>query len=291
MRPGTTCYTIGNPNDFDSFSISRGIVRDNKLVHYYGIETFFADVEASPGNSGGPIIDETGKVCGLLTFSYASEAMVGGIAQYMMEPLVKKWPITPSFSLIFKSYRLQARTRTKKHLWGSTLSGKNVHPCNRHAYHRTRVSSRFIGRQFDEYDRRGRTPTGVLVSSTVSTDFSTGDLIRSIEYRPNDSFDPHHESTLQVPKLLQTMDRGNVYSVLLDGESLVLGTKGSVTVFKYDGSEFVPDQSFSVQGTAHVLASSDTTLYIGTDTAVVEYNSNGTSALTQWQSQCVPCRS
>ena len=102
VRPGTTCYTIGNPNDFDSFSISRGIVRDNKLVHYYGIETFFADVEASPGNSGGPIIDETGKVCGLLTFSYASEAMVGGIAQYMMEPLVKKMAYHAKFQFDFQ---------------------------------------------------------------------------------------------------------------------------------------------------------------------------------------------
>ena len=279
VRPGTTCYTIGNPNDFDSFSISRGIVRDNKLVHYYGIETFFADVEASPGNSGGPIIDETGKVCGLLTFSYASEAMVGGIAQYMMEPLVKKMAYHAKFQFDFQELSFTGPYENEKASLGLYIEVVKTSTLATVMHTIAQGSPQDLSVvNLMNMIVEGETPTGVLVSSTVSTDFSTGDLIRSIEYRPNDSFDPHHESTLQVPKLLQTMDRwGNVYSVLLDGESLVLGTKGSVTVFKYDGSEFVPDQSFSVQGTAHVLASSDTTLYIGTDTAVVEYNSNGTS--------------
>ncbi len=62
---GETVFIIGNPNDFD-FSISNGLVsairqKNNEQV----IQT---NAAASPGSSGGPLLDKNGKVIGIMSY-------------------------------------------------------------------------------------------------------------------------------------------------------------------------------------------------------------------------------
>lgn len=234
--PGTTCYTIGNPENFDSFSISRGVVRDNKLVHSFGIETFFADVSASPGNSGGPIISGSGQVWGLLSFSYDSNTMVGGIAQYIMEPLVKKMASYVQYT--FADGRFNGPYENEKATLGiyievvktSTLASAM------HAVTQTETPNT----DHPVYSMFGGAPTGVLVASTANSNFNVGDVITRVTYRPNDPFDPNYNN--DAPGIVQTIISGNVQSMMFRENKLALGlADGSVHVYSYVNNTWTSD--------------------------------------------------
>ena len=99
-RKGDNCYTIGNPFLADYNSIASGIIRDNK---YYtnderlgGPEQILTDIPTYGGNSGGPILDDCGKILGIMSFIFINNdeegayAMSGGTSQWMGEKIVKK---------------------------------------------------------------------------------------------------------------------------------------------------------------------------------------------------------
>jgi S1-C subfamily serine protease len=64
VAPSTTVYAIGAPLDQDlQGSVTRGVVSAVRVLHGYSYVQ--SDVSISPGNSGGPLIDEQGRVVGL----------------------------------------------------------------------------------------------------------------------------------------------------------------------------------------------------------------------------------
>jgi hypothetical protein len=60
---------IGNPSGADHNSISCGVVREINFTRPYTPPSIMGDVATSGGNSGGPILNNNGKVTGLLTFT------------------------------------------------------------------------------------------------------------------------------------------------------------------------------------------------------------------------------
>ena len=91
MSPGADCFIVGNPSGFDVLSISHGNIRDPRHVNQYNVETMFVSAPSLGGNSGGPIVDRSGNVIGLLTFGLTNtETMGGGCSQFMLEAIIKK---------------------------------------------------------------------------------------------------------------------------------------------------------------------------------------------------------
>ena len=73
LQIGTKVYALGNPLGLN-FSVSSGIVSAKSRAGYYNenIKNYLqTDAAVNAGNSGGPLVDEEGKVFGLNTFGYA----------------------------------------------------------------------------------------------------------------------------------------------------------------------------------------------------------------------------
>lgn len=72
IRVGEKVIAVGNPYGL-SFSVTEGIVsalhRDNKYIQ--------TDVPLNPGNSGGPLINNQGKVIGINNFKYTGAESLG----------------------------------------------------------------------------------------------------------------------------------------------------------------------------------------------------------------------
>ena len=66
VKAGATVYAIGNPFGLEE-SVTKGIVSSVR-VGDNGTKIIQTDSAVSPGNSGGPLIDEDGKVVGVVTF-------------------------------------------------------------------------------------------------------------------------------------------------------------------------------------------------------------------------------
>ena len=70
FKKGQPIFTIGNPglgNDqgFLKNALSKGVISTKTSVN--GLEYFQLGISVNPGNSGGPVIDEQGKVVGMVT--------------------------------------------------------------------------------------------------------------------------------------------------------------------------------------------------------------------------------
>lgn len=77
-KVGATIYTIGHPLSF-AWTYSRGLITAIRKNFQFGEEeradVIQIDASISPGNSGGPLLNESGNVIGMVTFSAsASEA-------------------------------------------------------------------------------------------------------------------------------------------------------------------------------------------------------------------------
>ena len=65
--PGTNVYALGNPMGLN-FSFTNGMV--SQIQNFDGINVIQFTSPVSPGNSGGPIIDENGKALGVVSFGF-----------------------------------------------------------------------------------------------------------------------------------------------------------------------------------------------------------------------------
>ena len=93
--PGSRVYTIGNPFFSDHQSISQGLIRDNEFVRFpVAVESVLTSDSSYEGHSGSPIVDEYGKVVGVLTFGIKGSANVdvstltGGPSQRVAQPII-----------------------------------------------------------------------------------------------------------------------------------------------------------------------------------------------------------
>lgn len=93
-KPGTKCYIIGNAYGTDPFSISDGVVRDNKFVFDLQTESMLISAPTWVGNSGSPIFNDECNVIGMVSHSFRNEdnyesTLIGGSTQYMLENITR----------------------------------------------------------------------------------------------------------------------------------------------------------------------------------------------------------
>jgi S1-C subfamily serine protease len=89
---GDISYILGDPLAKDTQSISDGIFRDLRAVNYYPIVTIegvLSSASSFGGNSGGPIVNKSGKVIGILSTGN-DETLSAGISQYPSELIVNR---------------------------------------------------------------------------------------------------------------------------------------------------------------------------------------------------------
>ncbi len=90
LQIGEYVNVVGYPQGDDSQSVSRGIVRDNKYQAAFSMESVFTDASIYGGNSGGPILTDSGHVVGILSWGYnGTEEMNGGVASYLFMPILR----------------------------------------------------------------------------------------------------------------------------------------------------------------------------------------------------------
>jgi len=86
---GSKCLVIGDPFGIDTISISTGVVRDNKYIYGNIIESMCVSAAVFGGNSGSPILNESGNVIGLISYGYSSsEAFAWGCASNIAQTIV-----------------------------------------------------------------------------------------------------------------------------------------------------------------------------------------------------------
>lgn len=77
-RPAETVYAIGSPIDEAlSTTVTRGIVSANRTDKKTGLPFIQADAAISPGNSGGPLLDENGAIVGVAVAKFSGGGAEG----------------------------------------------------------------------------------------------------------------------------------------------------------------------------------------------------------------------
>lgn len=78
VQPGEGVFAIGAPFDKNlQGTVTRGIVSASRVMD--GMSFIQSDVTVSPGNSGGPLIDEKGQVIGLTDWGYIPQGFPAGL--------------------------------------------------------------------------------------------------------------------------------------------------------------------------------------------------------------------
>lgn len=72
IRVGDAVYAIGNPSSLEH-TVTRGIVSAVRTVD--GVKVVQTDAAASPGNSGGPLLNEHGESIGVVSFKLSGEGL------------------------------------------------------------------------------------------------------------------------------------------------------------------------------------------------------------------------
>lgn len=88
---GSKVCVIGDPFGLDYQSVTIGVVRDNKHMEQTGsilVETITIDSAITCGNSGSPILNDCGRVIGMITFSSKLDDFSGGPAQKILQRVV-----------------------------------------------------------------------------------------------------------------------------------------------------------------------------------------------------------
>ncbi len=76
QKPGSDIYAIGSPASQElSFSLTRGIISGLRILD--GAKFLQTDASISPGNSGGPLIDNQGRATGIVSWKLAHDAIEG----------------------------------------------------------------------------------------------------------------------------------------------------------------------------------------------------------------------
>jgi S1-C subfamily serine protease len=77
VQPGQPVLLIGNPSGKGlgalEGSVTTGVVSGVRTLESEGFRVIQTDAAANPGNSGGPLLDSSGKVIGVLTFKLLGE--------------------------------------------------------------------------------------------------------------------------------------------------------------------------------------------------------------------------
>lgn len=104
LVPGAEIGVIGSPRGFEK-SVTSG--NFSNLRKFSGIEVVQFSAPVSPGNSGGPVFDEAGRVVGVVTFgmkSHVAQNMNFAIsASYLLDMLDKARTMTPDQYLSLQS--------------------------------------------------------------------------------------------------------------------------------------------------------------------------------------------
>ena len=96
-RAGDRCFVIGDPRGLDVQSIAEGVIRDPVWCtpSTFGVVEYVDTTAAIyGGNSGGPVVDENGRVIAQTSFVVVNtdggrtENFNGGAAQFILEPVV-----------------------------------------------------------------------------------------------------------------------------------------------------------------------------------------------------------
>lgn len=99
-KVGNMCFTIGDPLDADSSSLTTGIIRDEKFTGVKGVfinEQITTDFNVYPSTSGAPIFNKDGLVIGMISFAYSltqqnidiiTPGFSGGISSHIMKPVI-----------------------------------------------------------------------------------------------------------------------------------------------------------------------------------------------------------
>ncbi len=66
LDPGTTVFTQGYPEGMDVLRLSKGIVSSVEWTTYIWPTIITVDAAGRAGNSGGPLLDKRGRVCGMV---------------------------------------------------------------------------------------------------------------------------------------------------------------------------------------------------------------------------------
>jgi serine protease Do len=75
IAEGQTVFALGHPLGLD-FTVSRGVVSSvNRIIR--GVSFLQTDVPLNPGNSGGPIVNESGEVVGIADWGFAEGRGLG----------------------------------------------------------------------------------------------------------------------------------------------------------------------------------------------------------------------
>jgi S1-C subfamily serine protease len=93
---GADIYILGNPSGNDFSSICQGTLRDNKYVpSFFGsVEGVFTSAPIVPGNSGGPVVNSSGRVIGLANWVNTGQGgsllpnFSGGINSFMAMKII-----------------------------------------------------------------------------------------------------------------------------------------------------------------------------------------------------------
>jgi S1-C subfamily serine protease len=87
---GDSITVIGYPQGDDLQSVTRGVVRDNKYQNEYVPESVLTDASTYGGNSGGPVLADSGHVIGILSWGDSTqENLNGAVSSYLFRPILK----------------------------------------------------------------------------------------------------------------------------------------------------------------------------------------------------------
>ena len=88
---GDTVSIVGFPSAFDVQSVTRGVVRDNKSQAASDLmESVMTDASIYGGNSGGPMLNNSGAWMGILSWGITGEENLnGGVASYLAKPILE----------------------------------------------------------------------------------------------------------------------------------------------------------------------------------------------------------
>ncbi|MFN8092500.1 MAG: trypsin-like peptidase domain-containing protein [Vicinamibacteria bacterium] len=75
LAPGDRVMAVGNPLGLE-FTVSEGIVSSPSQIAY-GVSYIQTDVKLNPGNSGGPLVDDQGRVVGVVSMKVANAEGLG----------------------------------------------------------------------------------------------------------------------------------------------------------------------------------------------------------------------